>query len=109
MEKTKLGNMVVKELLETNNVQLSRFKQFRETTPSARRRLNRMQGGEISVPLPRTNDQLRDTLKVFSLTVCGIILNSKVIVKLCQGHSASYNVHLIERLSTHMRIWFESK
>lgn len=66
-----------------------------------------MHGGEISVPLPRTNDQLRDTLKVFSLTVCGIILNSIVIVKLCQGHSASYNVHLIERLGTHMRIWFE--
>ena len=80
MEKTKLGNMVVKEFLETNNVQLSRFKQFRETTPSARRRLNRMQGGEISVPLPRTNDQLRDTLKVFSLTVCGITLYSKDII-----------------------------
>lgn len=55
--------MVVKEFLETNNVQLSRFKQFREKTPAARRRLNRMQGGEISVLLPRTNDQIRETLK----------------------------------------------
>ena len=66
IEQTKLGNMVVKELLEENNVQLSRFNQFRGKTPAARRRLSRMQGGEISVPLPRTNDKLRDTLKVGS-------------------------------------------
>ena len=64
MEQTKLGNMVVREFLEANNVQLARFKQFRENTPAARRRLIRMQGGEISVALPRTNDQIRDTLKV---------------------------------------------
>ena len=64
MEQTKLGNMVVREFLEANNVQLARFKQFREKTPAARRRLIRMQRGEISVPLPRTNDQIRDTLKV---------------------------------------------
>lgn len=55
--------MVAKEFLETNNVQLSRLKQFREKTPAARRRLNRMQVGEISVPLPRTNDQIRETLR----------------------------------------------
>ena len=66
MQQTKLGNMVVKEFLENNNVQLSRFKQFRGKTPAARRRLNRMQGGEISVPLPRTNDQIRQTLQVES-------------------------------------------
>ena len=66
MEQTKVGNMVVKEFLEAKDVQLSRFKQFREKTPATRRQLNRMQGGEISVPLPRTNDQLRDTLKVCS-------------------------------------------
>ena len=64
MEQTKLGNMVVREFLEANNVQLATFKQFRENTPAARRRLIRMQGGEISMPLPRTNDQIRDTLKV---------------------------------------------
>ena len=64
MEQTKLGNMVVREFLEANNDQLARFKKFRENTPAARRRLIRMQGGEISVPLPRTNDQIRDTLKV---------------------------------------------
>ena len=56
--------MVVKEVLEANNVQLARFKQFREKTPVARRRLIRMQGGEISVPLPGTNDQIRDTLEL---------------------------------------------
>ena len=64
METTKLGNMVVKEFLEANNVQLARFKQFREKTSAARRRLCRMQGGEISIPQPRTNDQIRETLKV---------------------------------------------
>ena len=64
MEQTRLGNMVVREFLDANNVQLARFKQFRENTPAARRRLIRMQGGEISVPLPCTNDQIRDTLKV---------------------------------------------
>ncbi|XP_022803764.1 uncharacterized protein LOC111341076 [Stylophora pistillata] len=63
MQQTKLGNIVVKEFLETNNVQLSRLKQFREKTPAARRRQNRTQGGEISVPLPRTNDQIRETLR----------------------------------------------
>ena len=66
MEQTKLGNMVVKEFLEANTEQLARFKQFREKNPTARQRLTRMQGGEISVPLPRTNDQIRDTLKVIS-------------------------------------------
>ena len=75
MEQTQLGNMVVKEFLEASNVQLTKFKQFREKTPTARRRLIRMQGGEISVPLPRTNDQIRDTLKV-SLFVFGCLFFS---------------------------------
>jgi len=44
MEKTKLGNMVVKEFLESKGVQLSIFQQFRKTSshtknnPNARRR-----------------------------------------------------------------------
>ena len=75
MQQTKLGSMVVKEFLENNNVQLSRFKQFRGNTPAARQRLNRMQGGEISVPLPRTNDQIRQTLKVESF--CDICVTHK--------------------------------
>ena len=64
MEKTKLGNMVVKEFLESKGVQLSRFQQFRQEKPAARRKLHRMQGGEISVPIPRTNNEIRETLKV---------------------------------------------
>ena len=64
MEQTSLGNMVIKEFLEANNVPLARFKQFCGKTPAARRRLCRIQGGEISVPQPRTNDQIRETLKV---------------------------------------------
>ena len=64
MEKTKLGNMVVKEFLESKGVQLSRFQKFRQDKPAARRKLNRMQGGEISAPVPRTNKEIRETLMV---------------------------------------------
>ena len=60
IEQTPLGNMVE----ETNNVRLARFEQFHGKTPAARRRLCRMQGGEISVPEPSSNDQVRETLKV---------------------------------------------
>lgn len=64
MEQTPLGNMVIKEFLEANNVPPARFKQFQGKTPATRSRFYRMQGGEISVPQPRTNDQIRETLKV---------------------------------------------
>ena len=64
MEKTATGNMVVKEFLEDNNIQLSNFKQSRSKTLAARRCIHRMQGGEISIPLPRTNEQITETLKV---------------------------------------------
>ena len=64
MEKTKTGNMVVKEFLEDKGVQLSRFKQLREGKPTARRRLRRMQGGEISVRVQPTSNQIRETLMV---------------------------------------------
>lgn len=64
MEKTKVGNMVIKEFLESKGVQLSRFQQFRQQKPAARRKILRMKGGEISVPVPRTNDEIRETLVV---------------------------------------------
>lgn len=64
MEKTKVGNMVIKEFLESKGVQLSRFHQFRQQKPAARRKILRMKGGEISVPVPRTNDEIRETLVV---------------------------------------------
>ena len=64
MEKTKVGNIVIKELLESKGVQLSRFQQFRQQKPAARRKILRMKGGEISVPVPRTNDEIRETLVV---------------------------------------------
>ncbi len=64
MEKTKLGNMVVKEFLESEGVQLSRFHQFRQEKPAARRKIMRMKGGEISVPVPRTNNEIRETILV---------------------------------------------
>ena len=64
MEKTKVGNIVIKEFLESKGVQLSRFQQFRQQKPAARRKILRMKGGEISVPVPRTNDEIRETLVV---------------------------------------------
>ena len=64
MEKTKTGNMVVKEFLSNEGVQLSRFSQFRNGKPAARRRLRRMQGGEITVPTQQTNREIRETLMV---------------------------------------------
>ena len=64
MEKTKVGNMVIKEFLESKGVQLSRFHQFRQQKPAARRKILRMKEGEISVPVPRTNDEIRETLVV---------------------------------------------
>ncbi len=64
MEKTKNGNMVVKEFLENKGVQLSRFNHFRSVKPAARRKLRRMQGGEISVPVQQTNSEIRETLMV---------------------------------------------
>lgn len=64
MEKTKVGNMVIREFLESKGVQLSRFHQFRQQKPAARRKILRMKGGEISVPVPRTNDEIRETLVV---------------------------------------------
>ena len=64
MEKTKVGNMVIKEFLERKGVQLSRFHQFRQQKPAARRKILRMKEGEISVPVSRTNDEIRETLVV---------------------------------------------
>jgi hypothetical protein len=64
MEKTKTGNMVVKEFLKDKGVQLSRFNNFRNGKPAARRRLRRMQGGEITVPNQQTNKEIRETLMV---------------------------------------------
>ena len=64
MENPKVGNMVIKEFLESKGVQLSRFHQFRQQKPAARRKILRMKGGDISVPVPRTNDEIRETLVV---------------------------------------------
>ena len=64
IEKTKLGSMVVKEFLESKGVQLYRFQHFRQEKQAARRKIIRNQGGEISVPVPRRNKEIRETLMV---------------------------------------------
>lgn len=56
--------MVVKEYLENEGVNLQRFQQLRKSNPKPRRRLNRMVGGEITVPTPRTDREIKETLKV---------------------------------------------
>lgn len=51
----KLGNMIIKEYLMEQGVDLQRFQQFRKRPAKARRKLNRTYGGEITVPTPRTS------------------------------------------------------
>ena len=63
-DKTKVGNMVVKEFLVKNGVDLEKFTLTRKNAIAApRRRLNRMYGGEITTPVPRTNAAIRETLQ----------------------------------------------
>ena len=54
--------MVVKEYLENEGVNLQRFQQLRKSNPKPRCRLNRMVGGEITVPTPRTDREIKETL-----------------------------------------------
>ena len=62
-EKTKVGNMVVKEFLVKNDVNLETFKQFRKNDPLPRRQLQKSFGGEITTPVPRTSVAIRETLR----------------------------------------------
>ncbi len=56
--------MVVKEYLENKGVDLQRFQHYHKSQPVARRRIVRMVGGDITVPVPRTNKEIKETLKV---------------------------------------------
>ena len=51
-------------------VDLQHFQQFRKRPAKARRKLNRMYGGKITVPTPRTNTQITETLKVCYIVSC---------------------------------------
>ena len=64
MADPRLGNMVVEEYLENQGVDLKHFQQLRRSKPLPRRRLNQMVGGDITVPVPRTNKEIKETLKV---------------------------------------------
>ena len=56
--------MVVKEFLQTKGVDVAKFTGPRKNAQTVtRRRLNRMFGGEITTPVPRTNAALRETLR----------------------------------------------
>ena len=58
--------MVVKEFLLLENVDLSRFatKHKGNMQRAARRSRRRLPGGEVSVPVPPTNDQVSEAMKV---------------------------------------------
>ena len=59
--KNNTGNVVVKEFLESEGIDLKRFNQLRKNQrPNIRRKLKRMLGGEISVPVPRTNTAIKN-------------------------------------------------
>lgn len=61
----RLGNTAVKEYLENQGVDLKYFQQLqRSDQPLPRWRLNRMVGGDITVPVPRTNKEIEETLKI---------------------------------------------
>ena len=59
--------MIVKEYLTEQGVNLQRFQQFRKQPAKARRQLNRTLGGEITVPTPRTNREIKESLQVGSI------------------------------------------
>ena len=62
-EKTTVGNMVVKEFLSKNDVNLEIFRPFRKKNPLPRRQLSKTFGGEITTPVPRTSAAIRETLR----------------------------------------------
>ena len=62
-KKTKIGNMVVKEFLANNGVDVGKFTSHRKNEPLPRRRLNKFFGGEITTPVPRTSAAIRETLR----------------------------------------------
>ena len=64
-DQTKLGGMVVKQVLQKEGIDVSRFRTMTRTpVRAARRRLKRMPGSEVTVPVPPTNDIVREAIKV---------------------------------------------
>ena len=74
--------MVVKEYLENQGVDLKRFQQLRRSKPLPRRRLSRMVGGDITVPVPITNIEIKETLKV-KLDTCMCFNSQKIKLYQC--------------------------
>ena len=56
--------MVVKEYLENQGVDLKQFQQLQRSQPLPRQRLNQMVEEDITIPVPRTNKEIKETLKV---------------------------------------------
>lgn len=74
LEIKKLGKMIVKEYLIEQGVTLPHYQQYRRRPAIPRQRLNKMLGGEITIPTPRTNREIKETLKVSHP-----FLNTKII------------------------------
>ena len=84
-EIAKNGGQIVQEWLVNEGVNIHRFKipQEDSTKLRVRRKKKRGQGGEISIPVPETNDELKEKLKVKmasgEYTVGELIVPRKVI------------------------------
>ena len=62
-EKIKVGDMVVKEFLNKNGVNVEIFKPFRRNNPLPRRQLKKTFGGEIITPMPCKSATIRNPKK----------------------------------------------
>ena len=83
-EIAKNGGQIVQEWLVNEGVNIQRFKpQGFPSKIRARRKKKRGQGGEISIPVPETNEELKDKLKLKiasgEYTVGELIVPRKVI------------------------------
>nr|XP_047127239.1 uncharacterized protein LOC124808276 isoform X1 [Hydra vulgaris] len=56
------GNMVVREFLEQNNVDITAFSSTKLNKTRVRRKLNKLSGSGISVPIPRSFKNIKEDL-----------------------------------------------
>nr|XP_047131932.1 uncharacterized protein LOC124810996 [Hydra vulgaris] len=56
------GNMVVREFLEQNNVDITAFSSTKLNKTRVRRKLNKLSGSGISVPIPRSFKKIKEDL-----------------------------------------------
>ena len=67
---------MVKEFLQMENVDISRFatKHRVDVQRAARQSRRRLPGGEISIPIPPTNEQVSEAMQVCSHIILAVLL-----------------------------------